>query len=204
CGYPYGGVRGQGSGVSHDSALTPDPRPLTPDPHWWPADWHLVGKDILVRFHATLWPAMLMGAGLPLPRQIFGHGHLTIEDERMSKTTGNVLDPVQVARDLAERSGASMKVAVDAVRYHLFREMPHGADGDVALAGLLTRYNADLANDLGNALNRALTMVARTFDGTVPPPAETPAPASSGDSRVTVEALRRLASEVVAEAGAAY
>jgi methionyl-tRNA synthetase len=203
CGYPHdgSGVRGQGSGEAPESSpdLTPDPRPLAPDPHWWPADWHLVGKDILVRFHATLWPAMLMGAGLPLPRQIFGHGHLTIEGERMSKTRGNVLDPVQVARELAERSGATMKVAVDAVRYHLYREMPHGADGDVALAGLYTRYNADLANDLGNALNRALTMVARNFEGRVPPPVEAPAsPSGEGID------LPRLAAEVVREAESAY
>jgi methionyl-tRNA synthetase len=142
---------------------------------------------------------MLMGAGLPLPRQIFGHGHLTIEGERMSKTRGNVLDPVQVARDLAERSGAAMKVAVDAVRYHLYREMPHGADGDVALAGLYTRYNADLANDLGNALNRALTMVARNFEGRVPPPVA--APEGSGGEGTD---LPRLAAEVVREAETAY
>jgi methionyl-tRNA synthetase len=166
---------------------------------WWPADWHLVGKDILVRFHATLWPAMLMGAGLPLPRQIFGHGHLTIEGEKMGKTRGNVLDPVQAARDLAARSGAAMPVAVDAVRYHLYREMPHGADGDVALAGLLTRYNADLANDLGNALNRALTMVARAFGGVIPEPAPEGAAGSAG----AVE-LARLAAEVVVETGRAY
>jgi methionyl-tRNA synthetase len=166
---------------------------------WWPADWHLIGKDILVRFHATLWPAMLMGAGIPLPKQIFGHGHLTIEGEKMAKRKGNVLDPVQSARDLAARSGAAPQVAVDAIRYHLYREMPHGADGDVALSGLLTRFNADLANDLGNALNRALTMVARAFDSTVPAPAADGAPGSAGAAD-----LARLAAEVVAETGAAY
>ncbi len=194
CGYPWEGAE------DRTAALPLTPRPSTPAPdRWWPADWHLVGKDILVRFHATLWPAMLMGAGLPLPRQIFGHGHLTIEGEKMSKTRGNVLDPIQVARDLAERSGASRKVAVDAVRFHLYREVAHGADGDVALAGLLTRYNADLANDLGNALNRALTMVARAFEGKVPPPAPEGAPGSAGAGD-----LAKLAAGVVAEATAAY
>src|SRR5207245_5923669 len=96
-----------------------------------------------------------------------------------------------------------MKVAVDAVRYHLFREMPHGADGDVALAGLLTRYNADLANDLGNALNRALTMVARTFDGRVPQPTDASVGRSTESNREATD-LPRLAAEVVREAEAAY
>jgi methionyl-tRNA synthetase len=158
---------------------------------WWPADVHLVGKDIYVRFHCTLWPAMLMAAGLPLPRQVFGHGFWMNEGQRMSKSRGNVLSPAALADELTQRSGAAAEIGVDAVRYFLFREMPFGVDGDFAKASLLRRFNSDLANDLGNALNRTLPLVARFCDGTVP---------AAGS---TDPSLRALAESVVAEVEAA-
>lgn len=137
---------------------------------WWPADLHLVGKDIYVRFHCTLWPAMLMAAGLEPPRQVFGHGFWMIEDQRMSKTLGNVVEPRRLALWLAEWTGARREVAVDAVRYFLFREMPFGEDGNFKRRNLLQRFNSDLANDLGNALNRSLSMTRQNFGLQVPQP----------------------------------
>ncbi|MBI3909546.1 MAG: methionine--tRNA ligase [Armatimonadetes bacterium] len=135
---------------------------------WWPADLHLVGKDIYVRFHCTLWPAMLMGVGLPLPSQIFGHGFWMSEGQKMSKSLGNVIHPVALAQWLADLSGAEREVAVDALRYYLFREVPFGVDGDFSRASLLQRFNSDLANDLGNALNRSLSLAVQNFEGKVP------------------------------------
>jgi len=140
---------------------------------WWPADLHLVGKDIYVRFHCTLWPAMLMGIGLEPPRRVFGHGFWMIEGAKMSKSLGNVVEPVRTAEWLAEVSGAAPAVAVDAIRCCLFREMPFGEDGNFARASLLNRFNSDLANDLGNVLNRCLSLTAQNFPegagGRVPP-----------------------------------
>jgi len=135
---------------------------------WWPAH-HLIGKDI-TRFHALLWPAMLISAGLEPPRQILVHGFLTLEGQRISKTLGNVIDPVEVSRQLAERSGAEVDVCVDAIRYFLLREVPFGEDGDFSRAQLVHRFNADLANDYGNLLNRTLPLVDRFFDGVLPEP----------------------------------
>lgn len=132
---------------------------------WWPADLHLVGKDIYVRFHCTLWPAMLMAAGLPVPRQVFGHGFWMSEGRRMSKSLHNFIEPLQLARRLAEISGAEPAIAIDALRYFLFREMPFGEDGNFARQSLLQRFNSDLANDLGNALNRSLAMWSQNFAG---------------------------------------
>ncbi|HTE17423.1 MAG TPA: methionine--tRNA ligase, partial [Armatimonadota bacterium] len=136
---------------------------------WWPADLHLVGKDIYVRFHCTLWPAMLMAAGLELPKTVFGHGFWMSEGVKMSKTIGNVIEPLKLADWLAEVSGARREIAVDAVRYFLFREMPLGEDGNFARASLLQRFNSDLANDLGNALNRSLSMTHQNFGAVIPP-----------------------------------
>ena len=113
----------------------------------WPADLHVIGKNI-TRFHCLYWPAMLMSAGLPLPRQVFAHGFMLLRGEKMSKTRGNVLDP-DSAVDL---------FGVDGVRYLVLREIPFDRDGDVTLEGLVRRYNADLANDLGNLLNRTVSM----------------------------------------------
>ena len=136
---------------------------------WWPADLHLVGKDIYVRFHCTLWPAMLMSAGLEPPKQVFGHGFWMSEGKKMSKGLGNVIEPLKLADWLAELSGARKEIAVDAMRYFLFREMPFGEDGNFARASLLQRFNSDLANDLGNALNRSLSMTHQSFGAAVPP-----------------------------------
>jgi methionyl-tRNA synthetase len=126
---------------------------------WWPADLHVIGKDI-TRFHCLYWPAMLMSAGLPLPKRVYAHGFLTSRGERMSKSAGNYIDPLEAA----DRFGA------DAVRYLLLRELPFDRDGDISWETMLDRFNADLANDLGNFVYRTLSMLQRYFDGKVPAP----------------------------------
>ncbi len=124
---------------------------------FWPADLHLIGKDIL-RFHAVYWPAFLMSAGLPLPRSVFAHGWWTVDGNKMSKSKGNVVDPVEVIG----RFGA------DQFRYFLLREVPFGLDGDFSLTALKGRVNSDLANDLGNLLSRSVTMIDKYRAGVVP------------------------------------
>ncbi|HEX2221411.1 MAG TPA: methionine--tRNA ligase, partial [Candidatus Limnocylindria bacterium] len=132
---------------------------------WWPADVHVIGKNI-TRFHCLYWPAMLMSAGLPLPKQVFAHGFMLSRGERMSKTRGNVLDPFVMA-DL---------FGIDGVRYVVLREVPFDRDGDVTFDGYVRRYNADLANDLGNLVNRTVSMAARYLDGRLSrPDGEAPA-----------------------------
>ena len=138
--------------------------------NWWPADLHLVGKDIYVRFHCTLWPAMLLAAGLQPPRSVVGHGFWMSEGLKISKSLGNMIEPLKLAEWLAELAGCQREIAVDAIRYYLFREMPFGEDGNFVRANLLQRFNSDLANDLGNALNRSLKMTQQNF-GLVAPPA---------------------------------
>jgi len=136
----------------------------------WPADIHLMAKDIFVRFHSTLWPCMLMAAGVPLPRRIIAHGFWTVEGEKMSKSRGNAYQPMDVAKALADASGCTLDVAVDALRYYLMREVPFGLDGDFSSSGLVSRFNSDLANDLGNLLNRSLALAERYFGCVVPQP----------------------------------
>lgn len=128
----------------------------------WPADVHLVGKEIF-RFHGVIWPAMLLALGLPLPHKVFAHGWWTVEGEKMSKSRGNVVDPHSVVEEYG----------VDAFRYFLLREVPFGSDGDFSLNALRTRYNAELANALGNLLNRVLTLVENNFEGVLDPGAAT-------------------------------
>jgi methionyl-tRNA synthetase len=124
---------------------------------WWPINIHLIGKDIL-RFHAVYWPAMLMSAGLPLPERVFGHGFLTKDGQKMGKSLGNTLDPFE----LVERYGA------DAVRYYFLKEIEFGRDGDFNETRFINVLNADLANDLGNLLNRTMKMTGRYCGGMVP------------------------------------
>ena len=133
----------------------------------WPADLQLMGKDIFVRFHCTFWPAMLMSLGLEQPRALFGHGFWTINGEKISKSKGNAISPAKLAADLAEESGARPEVCLDAVRYFLAREVSFGLDGDFSIASFRNRFNSDLANDLGNLLNRTLSMLNKYF-GAIP------------------------------------
>ena len=126
---------------------------------WWPADLHVIGKDI-VRFHAVYWPAFLMSAGLPLPKRVFGHGFVFNKGEKMSKSVGNVIDPF----DLIKAYG------VDQVRYFLLREVVFGQDGSYDPESIKNRINADLANGIGNLAQRSLSMIAKNFGGVVPRP----------------------------------
>ncbi|HSW52027.1 MAG TPA: class I tRNA ligase family protein, partial [Sulfuricaulis sp.] len=131
--------------------------------HYWPADAHVIGKDIL-RFHAIYWPAFLMAAGLPLPRRIVAHGWILKDNTKMSKSRGNVVRP----EPLRQVMGA------DATRYFLMREIPFGQDGSFSYDAMITRCNADLANGLGNLASRTLTMIRQYREGRIPPAGAAP------------------------------
>jgi len=132
---------------------------------YWPADLHLMGKDI-VRFHSIIWPCILMALGEPLPKQVFAHGFLQYEGQKMGKSFGNGIDP----KALVDEYG------VDAIRYFLLREFTFGPDGNFVQDALITRYNADLANDLGNLLSRTVGMIDKYFGGTLPNLPDSPTP----------------------------
>ena len=147
---------------------------------WWPANYHLIGKDILTA-HAVYWPTMLLSTGLPLPKTIFAHGWWLSGESKMSKSVGNVINPL----DLIEEYG------VDPVRYYLMREMVLGQDANFTMDSFIKRYNSDLANDFGNLLNRISTLIHKNYDGIIPQSREL-----TLDEKVIKDAAGKLVSEI--------
>ncbi len=146
---------------------------------YWPADLHIIGKDI-TRFHCILWPSMLMSAGLELPKAIHGHGFVNFKGERMSKTLGNIVEPLDAAK----------KYGPDSLRYYLSREVTFGKDGDFSWEQFLQRYNSELANDLGNLVSRTCGMIKQYFDGRIPSESER-AEDSGGEIRAVCEETQK-------------
>jgi methionyl-tRNA synthetase len=140
------------------------------DGEWWPADLHIVGKDV-VRFHTVYWPAFLMSAGIALPKSVFGHGFLLNRGEKMSKSLGNVVDPLEMAQ----------RFGVDRLRWFLCREVAFGDDGSYSDEAIVERTNADLANGIGNLAQRSLSMVAKNLNGIMPVRGE------AGDSEIRLK-----------------
>ena len=162
----------------------------------WPPDVHLMSKDIFTRFHATLWPALLKALDLELPRLCFAHGFWTVEGRKMSKRdAATVVEPVAFAARLAEIAGCERAIAVDALRYYCLREVTFGADGDFSRGGVAARYNGELANGLGNLINRTLSMLHQYCDGIVP---------ADGDQKTEIGELRQLCRERLPVVEAAY
>ena len=163
---------------------SPDKKEQQHFEHYWPADVHMIGKEI-VRFHCVYWPAFLMAAGLPLPKSIVAHGWLLFEQDKMSKSRGNIVRAETIVDVLG----------VDALRYFLLREVVFGQDGSFSFDALVQRFNSDLANDYGNLASRTLSMIHRYFKGEMPYP-------SAGASRVAADdAIKNLATETAAQCG---
>ncbi len=142
-----------------------------PDGDWeeyWPADMQLVGKDILVRFHATLWPAMLMGLELPLPKTLVGHGWTLMGQEKISKSTGNVVAPLDLAQTLVDRNACDIDLAVDCVRYYMMRIAPYESDSTFTFDDFDLKFNAELVNDISNGVHRVISMTHSFCDGVIP------------------------------------
>ncbi len=150
--------------LNYLSALTYARPDIDLTDEFWPADYHLIGKDIL-KFHAVIWPAMLLAAEIELPKHLFIHGYLLMQGEKMSKTLGNVLDPFEVI-DV---------YGTDALRFYCFREVGFGQDGSISTEGFEARYNSELANEYGNLASRTIAMIGQFRDGVVPADADPPA-----------------------------
>ncbi len=161
--------------------------PDTKNPNYvnfWPADLHMVGKDIL-RFHAIYWPAFLMAAELPLPKRIFAHGWWTNEGRKISKSDGNIIDPLEIINNYG----------LDQIRYFLLREVSFGSDGDFSKSALLTRINGDLSNDLGNLCQRVISMIYKNCNGKIPNKCQN----YSVEDKIFIEEFQNLFSKVKVE-----
>lgn len=150
---------------------------------YWPADVHFIGKDI-TRFHCVIWPAMLMSAGVQVPTSVFAHGFIYVNEAKLSKTTGNIVDPMEVVQ----------KYGSDTLRYYLLREAPFGGDGNFTWDSIKNRYTADLGNDLGNLVNRTLNMIQKFLNGSLT------VPASYDEQASTVKSLAQQLPDLVEKA----